>query len=72
MAKTSSEQRFRDLFNKKRSSIIVGVFVFFLLAFGLGKSFSFVAWIIACSPFVVIFWSTFGERIKRLFNWKGK
>ena len=64
------EQRFRDLFKKRKSTLIVGALVFCLIVFGIGKSFSFIAWLIACSPFVVIFWSSFGEQIMGIFKFK--
>ena len=66
----SQEQRFRDLFKKRKSALIVGALVFCLIVFGIGKSFSFIAWLIACSPFVVIFWSSFGEQIMGIFKIK--
>ena len=64
----SQEQRFRDLFKKRKSALIVGALVFCLVVFGIGKSFSFIAGLIACSPFVVIFWSSFGEQIMSIFK----
>ncbi len=72
MDKNSSDQGLKNLFNKKRSSIIVGALLFCLVVFGFGKIFSFVILVIASSPFIVIFWNTFGELIRRLLNWKGK
>ena len=66
----SQEQRFRDLFKKRKSTLIVGILAFCLIVFGIGKSFSFIAWLIACSPFFVIFWSSFGEQIMSIFKFK--
>ena len=68
----SQEQRFRDLFKKRRSSLIVATLVFCLIVFGIGKSFSFFTGLIVCSSFVVIFWSTFGEQIIGMFKFKKK
>lgn len=64
------ELRFRELFKKRKSLIILGFIVFALIAFGISKSFSFIALVIACSPFVVIFWNSFGEQIIGLLNFK--
>ena len=64
----SQEQRFRDLFKKRKSTLILGALVFCLIVFGIGKSFSFITGLIACSPFVVIFWSSFGEQLIRMFK----
>ncbi len=66
----SQEQRFRDLFKKRKSALIVGALVFCLTVFGIGKSFSFITGLIALSPFVVIFWSSFGEQIMGIFKIK--
>ena len=66
----SQEQRFRDLFKKRKSALIVGALVFCLIVFGIGESFRFVTGLIALSPFVVIFWSSFGERIMGIFKFK--
>ena len=66
----SQEQRFRDLFKKRKSALIVGAIVFCLTVFGIGKSFSFITALIACSPFVVIFWSSFGEPLMSMFKFK--
>ena len=66
----SQEQRFRELFKKRKSSLIVGASVFCLIVFGIGKSFSFITGLIALSPFVVIFWSSFGEQIMGIFKFK--
>ena len=63
MDKTSSEQRFRDLFNKKMGSIILGLIVFLLIAFGIGPTLSWFVWVLASTPFVVVFWATIGHRI---------
>tara|TARA_B100000614_G_scaffold221228_1_gene208218 strand:- start:44 stop:361 length:318 start_codon:yes stop_codon:yes gene_type:complete len=64
----SQEPRFRDLFKKRKSTLIVGALVFCLLVFGIGKSFRFVTGLIALSPFVVILWSSFGEQITGIFK----
>ena len=64
----SQEPRFRDLFKKRKSALIVGALVFCLIVFGIGKSFSFITGLIACSPFVVIFWSSFGEQVMGMFK----
>ena len=64
----AQEPRFRDLFKKRKSTLIVGVFVFCLIVFGIGKSFRFVTGLIALSPFVVIFWSSFGEQVIDMFK----
>ena len=70
MKDTSQEKRFRDLFKKRKSALIVGALVFCLIVFGIGKSFRFVTGLIALSPFVVIFWSSFGEQIMGIFKIK--
>tara|TARA_Y100001968_G_scaffold3360_1_gene2860 strand:+ start:174 stop:455 length:282 start_codon:yes stop_codon:yes gene_type:complete len=51
----SQEQRFRDLFKKRKSVLFVGVLVFCLIVFGIGKSFSFIACLIACSHLLSYF-----------------
>ena len=66
----SQEKRFRDLFKKRKSTLIVGTFVFCLIVFGIGNSFSFITGLIVCSPFVVIFWSSFGEKLIGMFKSK--
>ena len=66
----SQEQRFRDLFKKRKSALIIGALVFCLIVFGIGKSFSFITGLIALSPFVVIIWSSFGEQIMGIFKFK--
>ena len=66
----SQEKRFRDLFKKRKSALIFGTLVFCLIAFGIGKSFSFITGLIACSPFVIVFWSSFGEQLIGIFNFK--
>ena len=68
----SQEQRFRDLFKKRKSALIVGILVFCLIVFGIGKSFSFFTGLIVCSSFVVIFWSSFGEQIIGMFKFNKK
>ena len=70
MKDTSQEKRFRDLFKKRKSALIVGALVFCLIVFGIGKSFSFITGLIACSPFVVIFWSSFGEQLMDMLKFK--
>ena len=66
----SKEQRFRDLFKKRKSALIVGALVFCLIVFGIGKSFRFVTGLIALSPFVVILWSSFGEQMMVIFKFR--
>ena len=66
----SQEQRFRDLFKKRKSALIVGGVVFCLIVFGIGKSFSFFTGLIVFSSFVVIFWSSFGEQLMSIFKFK--
>ena len=66
----SQEQRFRDLFKKRKTALIFGSLVFCLIVFGIGKTLSFFAGLIACSPFVVIFWSLFGEPLMSMFKSK--
>ena len=66
----SQEQRFRDLFKKRKSTLIVGALVFCLIVFGVGKSFSFITGLIVCSSFLVIFWSSFGEQLIGMFKSK--
>ena len=70
--KSSQEKRFRNLFKKGKSSIILGVLIFCLIAFGISKSFIFIAWLIGFSPFIVIFWSSFGEQIMGVLKFKNK
>ena len=65
---SSPELKFRELLKKRHSAIILGFVVFALIAFGFSKVFSFITLVIACSPFVVIFWSSFGEQIIRFFK----
>ena len=66
----SQEQRFRDLFKKRKSALIIGALVFCLMVFGINKIFSFITGLIVCSSFLVIFWSSFGERIMGMFKFK--
>ena len=68
----SQDQRFRDLFKKRKSTLIVGALVLFLMVFGIGKSFSFFTGLILFSLFLVIFWSTFGEQLMGMFKFKKK
>ena len=70
MKDSSQEKRFRDLFKKRKSALIVGTLVFCLIVFGIGKSFSFITGVIACSPFVVILWSSCGEKLIGMFKFK--
>ncbi len=67
---SSQEKRFRELFKKRKSTLIVGVLVFCLIVFGIGKSFSFITGVIAISPFIVILWSSFGEQLMGMFKFK--
>ena len=66
--KLAQEQRFRNLFKKRKSALIVGAIVICLAVFGIGKSFIVITGLIACSPFVVIFWSLFGEPLMDIFK----
>ena len=68
----SREQRFRDLFKKRKSTLIVGGLVFCLIVFGIGKSFSFFTGVIVCSSFVVIFWGSVGDQLMGMFKFKKK
>ena len=68
----SQEQRFRDLFKKRKSALILGILVFCLIVFGIGKSFSFFTGLIVCSSFVVIFWSSVGDQLMGMFKFKKK
>ena len=70
MKDSSQEKRFRDLFKKRKSALIVGAIVCCLIVFGIGKSFSFITGLIALSPFVVIFWNSFSEQIMGIFKFK--
>ena len=70
MKDSSQEKRFRDLFKKRKSALIVGALVFCLIVFGIGKSFSFITGVIACSPFVVILWNSFSEQLMSMFKFK--
>ena len=67
---SSQEKRFRDLFKKRKSALIVATLVFCLIVFGIGKSFSFITGVIACSPFVVILWNSFSEQLMGMFKLK--
>tara|TARA_Y100001978_G_C23313563_1_gene255015 strand:+ start:198 stop:515 length:318 start_codon:yes stop_codon:yes gene_type:complete len=69
-SKLSQEQRFRDLFKKRKSALILGAVVICFTVFGIGKSFIIITGLIACSPFVVIFWSSFGEALVGMFEFK--
>ena len=52
---SSQEQRFRDLFKKRKSATTVGGIVICLIVFGIGKSFSFITGLIRCSQVIVLF-----------------
>ena len=64
------EQRFRDLFKKRKSALIVGTLVLCLIVFGIGKSFIFITGLIVISSFSVILWSSFGEQLTGMFKFK--
>mgnify|MGYP001292322672 CR=1 FL=1 len=66
----SQEQRFRDLFKKRKSALIVGALVLFLIVLGIGKIFIFITGLIVCSSFLVIFWSSFGDQLMGMFKFK--
>tara|TARA_Y100001968_G_C19131322_1_gene606857 strand:+ start:68 stop:391 length:324 start_codon:yes stop_codon:yes gene_type:complete len=68
----SQEQRFRDLFKKRKSALILVSVVLCIIVFGIEKSFSFITSLIVCSSFVVIFWSSFGEEIMNILKFKKK
>ena len=68
----SQEQRFRDLFKKRKSALIVGGLVLCFIVFGIGKSFSFITGLIVCSSFIVIFWSSVGDQLMGMFKFKKK
>ena len=68
----SQEQRFRDLFKKRKSALIVGGVVLCLIAFGIGKSFIFFTGLIVFSSFVVIFWSSFADQLMGMFKFTKK
>jgi len=68
----SKEQRFRDLFKKRKSALIVGALILCLIVFGIGKSFIFIAGVIVFNSFAVIFWGSFGEQLMGMFKFKKK
>ena len=68
----AQEQRFRELFKKRKTALIFGTFIFCLIIFGIGKTFSFITVLIASSPIVVIFWSSFGEQFMYILKFKKK
>ena len=68
----SQEQRFRDLFKKRKSTLIVGALILCLIVFGIGKSFIFISGLIIFNSFAVIFWSSFGEQLMGMFKFKKK
>ena len=59
----SQENRFRDLFKKRKSALILGGLVLGLIVIGIGKSFIFITGLIVFSSFIVIFWSSFGDQL---------
>ena len=65
-------QKFRELLKERKAFIFIVALIFFLIAFGVGKTFSYIALVIAVSPFMVIFWSSFGEKIIGLFKLNNK
>ena len=68
----SKEQRFRDLFKKRKSALIVGALILCLIVFGIGKSFIFITGVIVFNSVAVIFWSSFGEQLMGMFKFKKK
>ena len=68
----SKEQRFRDLFKKRKSALIVGALILCLIVFGIGKSFIFITGVIVFNSVAVIFWSSFGEQLMSMFKFKKK
>ena len=68
----SKEQRFRDLFKKRKSALIVVTLILSLIVFGIGKSFIFIAGVIVFNSFSVIFWGSFGEQLMGMFKFKKK
>ena len=66
------DQRFRDLFNKRKSTLVFVALVLALMVFGIDKSFSFFTGVIVFSLFLVIFWSSFGEQLIGMFKFKKK
>ena len=69
--KVASKNRgFRDLLKKRKSIFILLFFIIFLIAFGISKSFLLITSLIVSSPFIVIFWSSFGEQIRKIFKYK--
>ena len=69
---SSQDQRFRDLFKKRKSALIFGALILFLIVFGIGKSFIFITGVIVFNSFAVIFWSSFGEQLMGMFKFKKK
>ena len=66
------EQTFRELFKKRKSSLIISSLIFCFILFGIAKSISFIASLIILSPFVVIFWSSFGYQIREILKYRKK
>ena len=66
------DQRFRDLFKKRKSALVFVALVLALMVFGIDKSFSFFTGVIVFSLFLVIFWSSFGEQLMGMFKFKKK
>ena len=64
----SEDQRFRILFKKRKSTLILVLVILWLITFGIARSFSFITLLIACSPFIVIFWGSFGEQLMGVFK----
>ena len=64
------DQRFRDLFKKRKSALIIGALIFCLIVFGIGKIFSLITVLIVFSSVLVIFWSSFGEQLMGRFKFK--
>ena len=60
---SSENQRFRDLFKKRKATLIILIIILFIIGFGISKSFIIFTVLIACSPFFVIFWNSFGEQL---------
>ena len=64
------DQSFRKLFKKRKTTLILGAFILCSIVFGIGKSLSFITWMIVSSPFIVILWSSFSEQIMSIFKLK--
>ena len=68
----SKKQRFRDLFKKRKSTLIVGALILCLIVFGISKSFILITGVIVFNSFAVIFWSSFGKQLMDMFKFKKK